>query len=131
MAKKQIYLTESQINYIKQALEKARKETNTNPTEGQKEAGNYKMGRVNIHGLDIAIENPKGSYRRGKDKNGKAWKCLMHNDYGYFSHTLGKDGDAVDVFIGDNLDSKSPLKILRSGYITALGNANHSQNTRK
>lgn len=111
MAKKQIYLTESQIKYIKQALEKARKETNTNPTEGQKEAGNYKMGRVNIHGLDIAIENPKGSYRRGKDKNGKAWKCLMHNDYGYFSHTLGKDGDAVDVFIGNNLDSKSIFAI--------------------
>lgn len=111
MAKKQIYLTESQINYIKQALEKARKETNTNPTEAQKEAGNYKMGRVRIHGLDIAIENPKGSYRRGKDKNGKEWKCLMHNDYGYFSHTLGKDGDAVDVFIGNNLDSKSIFAI--------------------
>lgn len=107
MAKKQIYFTENQVAEIKRKLQQAREETNTNPTDGQKEAGNYKMGRVRIHGLDIAIENPKGSYRRGKDKNGKSWKCLMHNDYGYFSHTLGKDGDAVDVFIGNNLDSKS------------------------
>ena len=111
MAKKQIYFTENQVAEIKRKLQQAREETNTNPTDGQKEAGNYRMGRVRIHGLDIAIENPKGSYRLGKDKNGKSWKCLMHNDYGYFSHTLGKDGDAVDVFIGNNLDSKSIFAI--------------------
>ena len=29
----------------------------------------------------------------------------MYYDYGYFKHTLGKDGDAIDVFIGDNLKS--------------------------
>ena len=108
---KKIYLTESQLSYIKKELEKARKETNTNPTEGQKEAGNYKMGRVNIYGFEIAIENPKGSYRKGKDKNGKEWKCLMHNDYGYFTHTKAVDGDAVDVFLGKDLDCKTIFAI--------------------
>lgn len=111
MTTKKIYLTESQLSYIKKELEKARKETNTNPTEGQKEAGNYKMGRVNIYGFEIAIENPKGSYRKGKDKNGKAWKCLMHNDYGYFTHTKAVDGDAVDVFLGKDLDCKTIFAI--------------------
>lgn len=109
--RKRIYLTENQIDYLKKELEKARKETNTNPTEGQKEAGNYKMGRVNVYGFEIAIENPKGSYRKGKDKNGKAWKCLMHNDYGYFTHTKAVDGDAVDVFLGKDLDCKTIFAI--------------------
>jgi inorganic pyrophosphatase len=63
------------------------------------------MGHIVINGFDITIENPKGSYRRGKDKNGKEWKTLMHYDYGYFKHTLGKDGDAIDVFIGPYLNS--------------------------
>jgi len=90
---------------IKQELKKAEKETNTNPTQGQKEAGNYKKGRVNIHGFEIAIENPKGSYRKGVDDTGREWKTKMNNTYGYFVQSKAIDGDAVDVFIGDNLDS--------------------------
>ena len=90
---------------LRSELERARRETDKNPTEGQKESGNYKKGHINILGFNISIENPKGSYRRGKDKNGKEWKTLMHNDYGYFTRTLGRDGDAVDVFIGPNLKS--------------------------
>lgn len=101
----EIYLTEQQIKNIQAKLEKERKKVNTNPTESQIKAENYKMGHITINGFDITIENPKGSYRRGKDKNGKEWKTLMHYDYGYFKHTLGKDGDAIDVFIGPYLDS--------------------------
>ena len=86
-------------------LARARKETDSNPTDGQKEAGNYKKGHVNILGFNISIENPKGTYRSGRDRSGKEWRTLMHNDYGYFTRTLGKDGDAVDVFIGPNLNS--------------------------
>ena len=111
VSSRKIYLTESQVSYIKTAIANARKETNTNPTEGQKEAGNYKMGRVKIFGFDIAIENPKGSYRRGKDRNGKEWKTLMKNDYGYFTHTKAIDGDAVDVFLGNDFESKSIFAI--------------------
>ena len=30
----------------------------------------------------------------------------MNNDYGYFTKTLGKDGDQIDVFIGPKLKSE-------------------------
>ena len=98
-------LKNNNLKDLKQELIKARKEVNTKPTEAQIKAENYKMGHIVINGFDITIENPKGSYRRGKDKNGKEWKTLMHYDYGYFKHTLGKDGDAIDVFIGPYLNS--------------------------
>lgn len=90
---------------IEAELRKARKAIDTNPTDAEIKAGNYAKGHVKILGFNITIENPKGSYRKGKDKNGKEWKTLMRNDYGYFVRTLGKDGDAIDVFIGPNLNS--------------------------
>ena len=93
------------VNSLKQELIRARKEVNTKPTEAQIKAENYKMGHIKIMGFDITIENPKNSYRQGVDSNGKKWKTKMYYDYGYFKHTLGKDGDAIDVFIGDNLKS--------------------------
>ena len=89
----------------KQKLNIERKKVNTNPSEVQINANNYKKGHINLLGFNISIENPKGSYRCGKDKNGKEWKTLMKHDYGYFTRTLGYDGDAIDVFIGDNLKS--------------------------
>lgn len=81
-------------------------DANTNPTDKQKEAGNYKMGHVRVCGMPISIENPKGSYRRYKDENGDEKKNLMKYHYGYFTNTTGngKDGDAVDVFIGPKID---------------------------
>lgn len=90
---------------ITQKIYNARGEVDRNPTEKQKKAGNYKMGHINILGFNITIENPKGSYRRGKDRNGKEWKIKMNNDYGYFTRTKGKDGDAIDVFIGPHYKS--------------------------
>jgi len=102
LKQKRIYLTENQIEDIKHFLNQARWDTNTHATEKQKKAGNYKHGRVRIHGFEIALENPKGSYRTGKDKNGREWKIKMQNDYGYFTRTLGKD-----VFIGPNLASET------------------------
>jgi inorganic pyrophosphatase len=56
--------------------------------------------------LRISIENPKGSVRKGKDKNGKAWANKLAGDYGFFAGTKAIDDDAIDVFIGDNLDSE-------------------------
>lgn len=76
-----------------------------NPTEAQKEAGNYKKGHINIQGLDITIENPPGSVRSGTDVNGKAWSIEMKNPYGYIKRTMGADGDHVDVVYGKKLDS--------------------------
>lgn len=74
----------------------------TNPTEAQKEAGNYKKGHIKVDGMNITIEQPKGSIRRGKDANGKEWESEMHNTYGYIRGTEGVDGDHIDIFLSDN-----------------------------
>jgi hypothetical protein len=87
-------------------IAEAVKEIDVEPTEAQKKAGNYKKGHVKIQGFDITIENPKGAIRKGVDDNGKAWSTEMKNHYGYFKNTEGKDGDHIDVFIGDNPNSK-------------------------
>ena len=74
----------------------------TNPTEAQKEAGNYKKGHIKVDGLNITIEHPKGSIRRGTDANGKQWESEMHNTYGYIRGTESVDGDHIDIFLSDN-----------------------------
>ena len=91
---------------LKSKLIKVRKNIDINPTEKQKEYGNYKKGHIIINGFEITIENPKGSYRRGVDSNGKEWKTKMHNDYGYFLNSMGYDGDHIDVFLGNDFESK-------------------------
>ncbi len=83
-------------------IEVARQEVDTDPTEGQKKAGNYKMGHIVIDGHNISLENPKGSVRKGADENGKEWRTEMKNDYGYIRMTEGVDGDHIDVFLSDN-----------------------------
>lgn len=80
----------------------AESEVNTEPTEAQKKAGNYKMGHVEIDGLEITIENPKGSKRSGKDPDGTPWETEMKNTYGYIKGTTGVDGDKIDVFLSDS-----------------------------
>lgn len=64
------------------------------------------QGRKKFHGLDISIENRKGSYRRGVDKDGHEWKTEMHADYGYVRGTVGKDKDHLDCYLGPNLESR-------------------------
>lgn len=88
-------------------IEAARSEVAPEPTEAQKEAGNYKKGHLKLQGLDIALENPKGSTRSGIDPDGKEWQSTMAHDYGYIKRTLGADGDHVDVFIGDKPESET------------------------
>ena len=64
------------------------------PTEAQKEAGNYQKGHVRVAGLEISIENPAGSKRRPE------WPAL-HDHYGYVVGVPAKasDKDHVDVFV--------------------------------
>lgn len=89
-------------NEAQAAVEAAEAKTDTEPTEAQKEAGNYKKGHVKIDGLDITIENPKGSVRSGTDAGGKQWEQEMQNTYGYILGTEGVDGDHIDVYLSDN-----------------------------
>lgn len=87
------------------SIETARQEVEQNPTEAQKEAGNYRKGHITIDGYNITIENPKGSERSGTDKDRNKWSVTMNNDYGYIRGTEGVDGDHIDVFLSDNPES--------------------------
>ncbi|QXN70910.1 putative methyltransferase [Bacillus phage vB_BspP_Dartukuta] len=78
---------------------------NPNPTEAQKQAGNYKKAHVKFQGLDITVENPVGSVRSGVDPDGNTWSNTIKHDYGYIKRTKGADGDHVDVFIGKDTES--------------------------
>lgn len=92
---------------IETALAIAAKRTNTSPTKSQKATDSYAKGRVEIHGLPVNIENPKGSERSGIDNGGKRWSVKMPAHYGEVRGTEGKDGDPVDVYIGPDHASKS------------------------
>ncbi len=96
-------------------IEEQARAVDRKPTDGQKEAGNYKKGHVKIHGLDISIENPRGSYRSGTDpKTGKPWRAQLPHHYGYIRKTEGSDGDHVDVYLGPHL--KSPRVFVIDQY---------------
>lgn len=95
---------QEEINNVDK-IRDAEREVELNPTDAQKEAGNYKKGHVRIDGYDVTIENPKGSERSGTDVNGKPWSIVMNNTYGYIRGTKGVDGDHIDVFLSDSPDS--------------------------
>lgn len=85
-------------------LETAISETETEPTEAQKKAGNYKKGHLSFGGYDYTVETPKGVTRSGKDEQGKPWNVTMHDTYGYILGKIGVDGDHIDMFINDAAD---------------------------
>ena len=92
-------------------IEAASAEVNTNPTEAQKEAGNYKKGHVQVGTFDITIEQPQGSVRKGKDADGKEWESKMNNTYGYIRGAVGVDGDHIDVFLSNDIDGWNGRKV--------------------
>jgi hypothetical protein len=77
------------------------------PSKAQVEAENYRKPRLHLHGLEIAIENPRGTSRK------PGWKPLAHH-YGYCARIAGapapdaRDGDqeAIDCFIGPDVASE-------------------------
>lgn len=110
LASRDARIQEALDNHRKQGnlldeIARAEAETDTNPSEAQKEAGNYKKGKVTIQGFNISIEQPIGSTRSGIDTEGKEWSITMNNTYGYIRGTEGKDKDHIDVFLGNNPNS--------------------------
>lgn len=85
-------------------LKNAIAETEPNPSEAQKMAGNYKKGHLSFGGYDFTVETPKGTTRSGKDEQGKPWSVTMHDTYGYILGKIGVDGDHIDMFINDGAD---------------------------
>ena len=72
------------------------------------EDGEHKLqGHINFQGLDIAVENRKGSVRSGKKPDGGTWRTVMKLPYGYIEGSKGKDGEGVDVYVGP--DKTAPV----------------------
>lgn len=76
------------------------------PTQAQKDAGNFKLGHVTIGGLDVSIEYPAGVARRA------GYAPLAHA-YGYIRGTIGHDKEHLDVFLGPYAaDVENPVFVI-------------------
>jgi 3'-phosphoadenosine 5'-phosphosulfate sulfotransferase (PAPS reductase)/FAD synthetase len=82
------------------------------PTDAQKEAGNYAKRKVSWNGLTISIECEAGHVRRGVEPNGQPWATRLMYPYGYVNRTTGMDGDQVDVYLGPLLDFADTVYIV-------------------
>ena len=69
-------------------------------------SGHPLQGQTKVHGMDISIENKKGSARSGVDKDGHEWHTKMHYDYGYIRGTVGVDKDHLDAYVGPSPESE-------------------------
>ena len=98
----EVAVSSAEISEKQQEISEEEAKVDTNPTEAQKEAGNYRKGHIKLDGYDISIEQPKGSVRSGVDEQGTPWSVTMNNTYGYIRGTEGVDGDHIDVFLSDN-----------------------------
>ena len=74
------------------------------PSPAQHEANNYKQGHINLHGLDVTIQVPKGGMRRGTDRFGKDWERPASDHYGHIRGTDGGDGEPHDVYLGPHAE---------------------------
>ena len=63
------------------------------------------QGHKDFQGLPIAIENRKGSVRKGKDSDGNEWRTKMKLPYGYIKGTKGADGEEVDTYVGPDKEA--------------------------
>lgn len=86
------------------------------PTLKQQRSGDYLKPRVRFGGLDIDIENPCGTTRKGKNSDGSSWSVKMQNHYGEIVGSKGADGEPVDVYLGDNLDSDRVFIVHQNCY---------------
>ena len=82
------------------------------PSEAQIQAGNYPKLHLTWQGLDISIENPRGSTRSGVDPDGNEWSHTMSSDYGYIRRTQARDGDHVDCFLSPSYRSATVVHII-------------------
>lgn len=91
---------------LRNAIQVAAAETEADPSEAQKASGNFRKGKFHLHGMEVAIETPRGATRSGKNRLGVEWSIEMPAHYGYIRRTEGRDGDHVDVFIGPHPESE-------------------------
>lgn len=106
----------AELNAVDQAAHEAATSHLNNkpqPTEKQKEAGNYAKGPVRLSGMDISIENPSGTKRRPE------WPTL-EGHYGYVKGVPARapDKEHVDVFIkpGTPEDHNGPVFVIDQNH---------------
>jgi inorganic pyrophosphatase len=59
----------------------------------------FPVKKTNWQGIPLEIENPTGTVRSGKDRNGKTWSIKMSNHYGRIPNTEGLDSDCIDIYL--------------------------------
>lgn len=62
----------------------------------------HKLPKMRFNGLNLVIENPRGTVREGMNMDGSEWSVEMPDHYGYVRGYKGADGDEVDCFVGPN-----------------------------
>ena len=93
-------------------------QANKNVNKSLTYSGHKLQGRTKLYGMDISIENKKGSYRSGTDKDGHKWKTLMYYDYGYIRGTVGTDKDHLDCYVGPDKNAKKVYVIHQNDPVT-------------
>ena len=58
-----------------------------------------------FRGLPLKVEIDRGMTASGIDPDGVPWKVTYENPYGSIVGSVGRDGDEVDFYLGDNIDS--------------------------
>lgn len=81
-------------------------------------SGHKLQGRTRLYGMDISIENKKGSYRSGVDKDGHKWRTYMNYDYGYIRGTVGTDKDHLDCYVGPDKNAEKVYVIHQNDPVT-------------
>jgi 5'(3')-deoxyribonucleotidase len=108
---KNIFYEKNEIKSVKKQLEEMEF---VEPTEKQKENGNYKKGKIIYKNINISIENPKGSWRFGLANDGKPWASKMKAHYGYITGSDGTDNEPIDCYIGPKIGA-SRVFIINQG----------------
>lgn len=93
-------------------------QANKNVNKSLTYSGHKLQGRTKLYGMDISIENKKGSYRSGTDKDGHKWKTLMHYDYGYIRGTVGTDKDHLDCYVGPDKKANKVYVVHQNDPVT-------------
>jgi phage-related protein (TIGR01555 family) len=75
----------------------------------------YKLPKLKIGDMTVAVENPRGTIRQGMDIDGNGWSQKMPHHYGYIRGTKGADDEEMDCFIGHNMDSQRVFVINQNG----------------
>jgi phage-related protein (TIGR01555 family) len=86
-------------------------ENEEKPAKKAKDENPHVERRVELpYGLVAYIENEVGSLRTGR-----GWSVVMKHPYGYLAATRGRDGDAVDCFLGPDLSAPQVYAVHTAG----------------